>query len=197
MNELNPTSEEKSVMQNFIIHHSRTTEGQFVVPLPRKADAKPLGESRSQAVRRFLSLGFLSLERSLHSKNQFKEFGTIIEEYFNLGHAEMVPLSELHKSHQLVYYFPIHVVTKESSYTTKIRAVFDASAKSSTGVFFKYTLLVGPTVHPPLIDVLLCFQLHRIALTTDISKMYHAIELALTDRDYHHFVWKVSERSNP
>ena len=134
-------------MQNFIIHHSRTTEGRFVVPLPRKADAKPLGESRSQAVRRFLYL-----ERSLHSKNQFKEFGTVIEEYFNLRHAEMVPLSELHNSHQLVYYFPIHVVSKESSSTTKIRAVFDASAKSSTGVFFKDTLLVGPTVHPPLIE---------------------------------------------
>ena len=36
-----------------------------------------LGESQSQAVRRFLSL-----ERSLHLKNQFKEFGTVIEEYF-------------------------------------------------------------------------------------------------------------------
>ena len=56
INELNLSLEEKSVMQHFTIHHSRTTEGQFVVPLPRKADAKPLGKSQSQAVRRFLSL---------------------------------------------------------------------------------------------------------------------------------------------
>ena len=106
----------------------------------------------------------------------------------------MVPTSELHKSCQLVYYFPIHVVTKESSSTTKIRAVFDASAKSSTGVSLHDTLLVGPTVHPPLVDVLLCFRLHRIALTTDISKMYCAIELALTDHDYHRFVWRKSPK---
>ena len=147
---------------------------------------------RSQTVRRFLSL-----ERSLHSKNHFKEFGTVIEEYFNLGHAEMVPISELHKSHQLVYSFPIHVVPKESNSMTKIRVVFDASAKSSTGVSLNDTLLVGLTVHPPLVDMLLRFRLHRIALTTDISKMYRTIELALTDHDYHCFVWKVSKRSNP
>ena len=54
------------------------------------------------------------------------------------------------------------------------------------------TLLVGPTVHPPLIDVLLRFRLHRVALTADISKMYRAIELIPDDRDLHRFVWRRS-----
>ena len=40
---------------------------------------------------------------------------------------------------------------------TKIRALFDASAKSLTGVSLNDTLLVGPTAHPLLVDVLLCF----------------------------------------
>ncbi len=53
-------------------------------------------------------------------------------------------------------------------------AVFDASAKSSSGVSLNETLLIGPTVHPSLIDVLLRF---RIALTTDVSKMYRAVAL--------------------
>ena len=52
------------------------------------------------------------------------------------------------------------------------------------------TLLVGPTVHPPLIDVLLHFRLHRIALIADVSKMYRAIELDGSDRDLHRFVWR-------
>ena len=68
----------------------------------------------------------------------------------------------------------MHAVYKASSMTTKVRAVFDASAKSSTGISLNNTLLVGPTVHPLLIDVLLRFRLHPIALTADISKMYHA-----------------------
>ena len=68
-------------------------------------------------------------------------------------------------------------------------AVFDASAKSSTGVSLNDTLMIGPTVHPPLIDVLLRFRLYRVALTTDVSNMYRAIMLAPSDKDLHRFVW--------
>ena len=82
------------------------------------------------------------------------------------------------------------LVYKTSSTTTKVRAVFDASAKSTTGVSLNDCLLVGPTVHSSLIDVLLRFRLHRIAITTDISKMYRAIELVKRDRDLHRFVWR-------
>ena len=84
----------------------------------------------------------------------------------------------------------MHAVRKEHSTTTKVRVVFDASAKSSSGVSLIDTLLVGPTVHPPLIDVLLRFRFHRIALTADVSKMYRAIELVPSDRDLHRFVWR-------
>ena len=50
--------------------------------------------------------------------------------------------------------------------------------------------MVGPTVHLPLIDVLLYFRLHRISLIADVSKMYRAIELDGADRDLHRFVWR-------
>ena len=76
-----------------------------------------------------------------------------------------------------------HVVYKSSSSTTKIRAVFDASANSNSGVSLNDTLLVGPTVHPPLLNVLLRFRAHRVALTADVSKMYRAIQLVQPDRD--------------
>ena len=86
-----------------------------------------------------------------------------------MGHAEPVPLADLDRHPSQVFYLPMHVVRKDSSTTMKIRAVFDASAKSSTGVSLNDTLLVGPTVHSTLIDVLLRFRLYRIALTTDVS----------------------------
>ena len=90
-----------------------------------------------------------------------------------MGHAEIVPVADLGKSgDDGVLYHPIHAVRKESSTTTKVRAVFDASAKSSTGTSLNDMLLVGPTVHPSLIDVLICFRLHRVALTADVSRMY-------------------------
>ena len=183
----NLSPEERSVIQHFKQNHSRGPDGRFIVPLPKRQHAKPLGETRSQAVRRFLSL-----ERSLHSKGQFEDFNAVMTEYFEMGHAEAVPAIDLKKPTQEVFYLPMHSVRKESSTTTKLRAVFDASAKSSTGTSLNDTLLVGPTIHPPLVDVLLRFCLHRIALTTDVSKMYRAIELVESDRDLHRFVWRSS-----
>ena len=68
--------------------------------------------------------------------------------------------------------------------------MFDASAKSFTGISLNDMLLVGPTIHPPLVDVLFSFRLSLVALTTNVSKMYRAIELADDNKDLHRFVWR-------
>ncbi len=128
------TPEEQSVVFNF---HRRDDEGRFVVPLPRKSDTKPLGQSRTLAVRRFLSL-----ERSLRAKNQFPEFSKVMVEYLQMNHVELVPTADLKR---LFRESSDACREKESSSTTKIRAVFDASAKSSSGVLLNDQLLVGPT----------------------------------------------------
>ena len=123
-NEACHSPEERSVVQHFKETHYRSDLGRFVVPLPKKPHSKPLGESRSQAVRRFLSL-----ERSLHSKGQFKAFSDVMEEYFQMGHAETVPIADLENSQHEVFYLPMHAVRKESSSTTKIRVVVWCLAK--------------------------------------------------------------------
>ena len=72
---------------------SLATHARYIVPLP---DARPIGESRSQAVRRFLSL-----EHSLNKKGCFQESDAIMQEYFDL---EPVP--------ELTFYLPMHTVYK-------------------------------------------------------------------------------------
>ena len=67
-----------------------------------------------------------------------------------------------------------------------------ASVKSSSGVSLYDTLLVGPTVHSPLINMLLRFRFHRVSLTTNVSRMYRAMELTLPDQNLHRFVWRQS-----
>ena len=180
--------DERSVVQHFEDNHSRASTGRFIVPLPRKKNVRPLGESRSQAVRRFLSL-----ERTLHARRQFDQFSEVMSEYFNLDHAELVPPEEMNAPTAEVFYMPMHAVHKQSSTTTRIRAVFDASMKSATGISLNDILMAGPTVHSQLVDVLIRFRMHRIALVADVSKMYRAVELPPTDRDLHRFVW----RDNP
>ena len=183
--------EERSVVNHYKTSHIRKPDGRFIVPLPKKTEKQTLGESRSQAISRFLTL-----ERSLTAKNRFSEVDDVVREYFDLEHAEVVPEADLNKPVSQTFYLPIHAVYKQSSTTTKIRAVFDASAKSSTGVSLNDLLMVGPTIHPSLIDVLLRFRMRRVALAADVSKMYRNVELAEDDKDLHRFVWR-SERTKP
>ena len=119
------TLEKRFILQHFEMNHSHTKAGRFVVPLPRKPNAEPIGESRSLAVRRFLTLG-----RYLHHKDNFREVDSVIQEYFTLGHAEAVPIEDTDKDPSSVFYLPMHVVYISSSSTTKVRVVFNVSAKS-------------------------------------------------------------------
>ena len=107
-----------------------------------------------------------------------------MEEYITLGHTEAVPECDLPKPAKERYYVPIHMVTKETSTTTKHRPVFDASSKSSNGVFFNDLLLPGPSLYPLLSTLNTQFHLHNVAFTGDISKMFHGIHLSSNDRDY-------------
>ena len=176
---------ERSVVKHFEETHYRDQEGRFVVPLPLNNKAIPLGESRTMAVQRFKNL-----ERSLYRKGQFKEFARCISEYFQLGHAESIPTEALKKPSSEVYYMPMHAVWKDSSTTTKLRVVFDASAKSTSGSSLNDQFLVVPTVHPPLIDVLMRFRRPKVAMTTDVSKMYREVIIPEDQRDLHRFLWR-------
>ena len=71
----------------------------------------------------------------------------------------------------------MHAVHKDDSTTSKLRIVFDASASTTSGTSLNDHLLVGPTVHPPLIDALLKFRRYKVALTTNVSRMYRAVRL--------------------
>ncbi len=179
------TPEERVVLNHFQAKHTRTPEGRFVVPLPKRSVAKELGDSRTQAVRRFTSF-----ERSLNARGQLREFEKVIVEYFHDHHAEKILLADLEKAPREVFYLPMHLVCKESSTTTKLRAVFDASTKTSTGASLNDTLLVGPMLHPSLVDVLIRFRSYCIALIADVSRMYRAILLSESDKDLHWFVWQ-------
>ena len=89
-----------------------------------------------------------------------------------MKHAEPIPVEELDGQCNEVYYFPMHAVQKEDSSTSKLRVIFDASVKTTSGTSLNNHLLVGPMVHASLVDVLMQFRQHQVALTTDVSRMY-------------------------
>ncbi len=177
---------DKQALSNF---QETTTlqDGRVQVTLPFRKDALPLGNSKRQALSRFFHN-----ERSLRAKGKLNDFNLALNEYLELGHAHVIPAHEI-DTKQPVYYMPVHGVFKDSSTTTKVRPVFDASAKTSTGTSLNDCLLIGPNLYPQLADVLLQFRLHPVGLSADISKMFREIRLDPAFRDYHRFLLRRNE----
>ncbi|XP_065085542.1 uncharacterized protein LOC135707605 [Ochlerotatus camptorhynchus] len=107
---------------------TRTAEGRYMVRLPRKPEFEAMmGESQINAYRRYEMLE-RRFERSPTLKEDYHKF---LKEYLSLGHMRLVESDN--EGNSTVYYLPHHSVLKESSTTTKLRVVFDGSAKTSTG----------------------------------------------------------------
>ena len=80
-------------------------------------------------------------------------------------------------------------MVKEDRATTKLRVVYDASAKSSGEPSLNDCLLPGPALTPLIFDILLRFRLHKVALIGDLEKAFLNIEVAPEERDFLRFLW--------
>ena len=182
------TNDEQVIVKHYHDTHVYSS-GRYKVTSPRKPEAPQLGDSRVHALQRFRSN-----ERSISLKGNWETFQGVIQEYLDLGHAEPVPASALSRPPNLIYYMPMHAVIKESNSTTKLRVVFDASAKTTSGVSLNDCLMIGPTLFPNITDILIRFRTYAVALTSDISKMNRAVELCEQDHDLHRF-WHANKTS--
>jgi len=126
----------------------------------------------------------------LINKGGVRPFIGAVKEYFPLGHAEQGPTKDLLILPAEVFYLPMHGVVKPDRTTTKLRIVFDASAKSRSGASLNDRLLIGPTVYPPISDIILKFRTNKIAITEDISNMFRTVVLHEKERDLHRFVFR-------
>lgn len=176
------TQEEEECERHFVETHRRDESGRFVVGLPFKSNRKPIGKSKYQAKQRFLQL-----LNKFNKNSSFKDqYSSVINEYIDLGHMVKTSSSLSVES----YYLPHHAVIKESSTTTKMRIVFDASAKASSGESLNDQLLVGPTIQQDLASILLRWRTHRVILSADITKMYRQIFLRDEDKRFHKMLWQ-------
>ncbi|GFS96121.1 uncharacterized protein TNCV_2709911 [Trichonephila clavipes] len=91
---------------------------------------------------------------------------------------ELVPKNDY--AEREAYYLPHHAVLQDSSTNTKLRVVFDASAKS-TSVYSLDLLMVGPRVQRDVYRILLCFRTFQIAVCADFEKMFRQIRILSED----------------
>ncbi len=119
-----------------------------------------------------------------------------MQEYLDLKHAELVP-GDRHPPTQRTGVLFTHARCPQGRkyYHKAPSCVWCLSKIEHWHLFERHPL--GGTHSSPYSDVLLRFRTHRIALTTDVSKMYGAVKLITTDRYLYRFVWRNNPKPTP
>ncbi|XP_064650056.1 uncharacterized protein LOC135501732 [Lineus longissimus] len=160
-------------------------EGRYEVRLPWKnPDAKlNLLDNRKQA-----EIRLRNPSRKLDKDSSLKtRYGQVFGELEVEGIiGEIDQLGDL--GEKAMYYMPHRPVVNESKVSTKVRPVFDASAKAINGISLNDCLETGPCLLRCLVDTLIRFRRWRVGLTADIAKAFLQIRVHPDDQDVHRFL---------
>ena len=123
-------------------------------------------------------------KRVLKNPDVMKAYDEVIDQYLDKGYIRKVPVYE--KQPDSKWYLPHFTILKPNKATTKIRIVFDASAKYE-GTSLNDMMYSAPKLQRELFDVLLRFRCHPTALVCDIAERYLRIQIPEADRAYNRF----------
>ena len=152
---------------------TRADDGRYIAPLPRKDNISDLPSN--------LSLARGQLNRLLAKLKAQPEllfaYHQQIESYLASGFIARIDIAD----RAGCTYLPHRPVVREDKTTTKIRPVFNASARTKGGLSLNDCLEVGPNLNPDLFTTLVRFRLPTIALIADIEKAF--LQILLTEED--------------
>ena len=155
----------------------------YQVGIPWKKEPPDLPNNHEMAVKRLVST-----EKHLLRKPDVAEaYSKSISQYMEKGYIRKVSPDEKQPSRK--WFLPHFAIVKPQKATTKVRIVFDGSAKCD-GVSLNDAIHQGPKLQRELFDVLLRFRRSPVAIACDISEMYLRIEIAPEDRPFHRFLWR-------
>lgn len=150
-----------------------------------------LGKNPMRPYQQIHELSLKRLNGLLHRLRQnpaiFQEYDATIQDQIKKGIVQIV--EELGgETDKKLHYLPYHAVVRRDKETTNVRIVYDASARSN-GPSLNDCLYTGPKFNQKILDILLRFRSHRIAITADIEKAFLMILMAEKDRDVLRFLW--------
>lgn len=185
------SNEEQWCEQFFADTHSRDETSRFTVRLPFRRlfdpTVAPLGRSRAIAVK-----SLMQLERRFEQNPKLKEeYTSAVNDHITSGRMQSTTAHEIESEGQILSaYLPHHAVIKESSTSTKLRVVFDASRKTTTGKSLNDMLIVGPTIQSDIVTIIINWRFHRIAFIADVQKMYLQVKVDQRDIDMQRILWR-------
>lgn len=157
-------------------------EGRYKVPLPWKELHDPLPDNYQLSANRLRGL----LRWLKQDPVILKEYNQIIQDQLEKGIIEAVPAEE--NSPKIVHYMPHHAVIHRDKSTTKVRVVYDASARTGHSPSLNDCLQKGPKFNQLIFDLLVRFRSYKIALTADLEKAFLMVAVEEADRDVLRFI---------
>ena len=176
------TEEERAALEK-VKNSCTIVEGRYQVGAPWKRGQPNLPDNRAIAQSRLVST-----EKNLRkSPIVAEEYCRTVKEYVEKGYLRKVNPNQEKVAAQ--WYLPHFPVVRLDKSTTKVRIVFDCSAKCD-GVSLNDEIHAGPKLQQNLFDVLLRFRRDPVAVACDIKEMYMQISIEEQDRPYFRMLWR-------
>ena len=178
-----PVESDNEVAQKKFSETLKFEQGRYTVSWPWKEDQPNLPKNRTLALGRLKSL----VSRMKSNPEMIQKYDDIITDQLNKGIIEKVGSEP---NGLIKHYIPHHAVVNPAKATTKVRVVYDASAKCKPeNKSLNECLYRGPILLQDLTGILLRFRLNKIALVADIEKAFLQIGLQDEAKDVTRFFW--------
>ena len=172
---------DSNIVDEFKEQFTTSEQGYYETGLPWKAHHTPLLSNIDGSLQRLHPL-----LRKLKRTDMLTQYDAIIREQIDQGIAEKAPTSATGEE----FYLPHRPVVREDAETTKIRIVYDASAREREDApSLNECLITGPPLHNQLWSVIVRSRFHPVALTGDLQKAFLQIIVREAARDALRFHW--------
>lgn len=176
-----PTGDQSVVYEEFKEQLHRSEEEWCETGLPWKGNHPPLPNNKGGRLRRLASL-----VRKLEKTKSIGDYNAIIQEQLADGIVERAPNTAQGRE----FYIPHKGVVRETAESTKLRIVYDASARAWEGApSLNECLNTGPPLQNQLWSVLVRGRFNPVAITGDIKKAFLQVRIRPEERDALRFHW--------
>ena len=165
---------------------------QWLIPYPWKKDPSQLPDNRAQAIKRLES----TERRLMKHPEQAEAYNKQMKEMIDMNFSRKLTDEELNAYKGPIHYIAHHGVLRPEKASTPLRIVFNSSSVYQGHCLNDYWLK-GPDLLNSLFGVILRFRENEVAVSGDISKMYHRVLIPEADQHVHRFLWRNLDTARP
>ncbi|KAK3742407.1 hypothetical protein QZH41_020716, partial [Actinostola sp. cb2023] len=176
-----PSNDQDNVYEEFKEQLKRDPVGWYETGLPWKGNHPSLPNNKEGSLKRLNSI-----VRKLERQQLFGQYDDIIKDQIAQGIVE--PASEHVEGRE--FYIPHKPVLRETAESTKLRIVYDASARAyDNAPSLNDCLHAGPPLQNQLWSVLVRARFHSVLITGDMRQAFLQVRVRESDRDALRFHW--------